>query len=80
MFGGKIGFPELVVLLFILVIILLPYWKIFQKAGYSGWLAICMFIPIVNIVVLFWFAFSKWPIQVQLERLRAGQGTSASPL
>ena len=79
MYGGKIGLPELAVVFFIVVVFVLPYVKIFQKAGYSGWLAICMLFPILNIIVLFWFAFSKWPIELQLERLRAGQGWNASP-
>ena len=74
MFGVKIGLPELVLLLVIFVVILLPYWKIFQKAGYQGWLAICMLVPILNVIVLFWFAFSKWPIELRLERMRTGQG------
>lgn len=80
MYGGKIGLPELLVLIVVIVLIVLPYVKIFQKAGHSGWLAICMLLPILNIIILFWFAFSKWPIEQQLERLRAGQGANALPL
>ena len=38
-----------------------PWAKIFAKAGYSCWLGVMMLIPLVNIVMLFWFAVSEWP-------------------
>jgi hypothetical protein len=34
-----------------------------------------MFIPFVNLIVLLIFAFSKWPVQRELELLRAGTGS-----
>jgi hypothetical protein len=43
------------------VIIIFPFWKIFEKAGFSGALSILMIIPIVNIVMIFYLAFSEWP-------------------
>jgi len=56
------------------VIVPLVWVQIFPKAGYSGWLAILIFIPLVNVITLFWFAFSKWPIQSEVEQLRAKGG------
>lgn len=38
----------------------IPFWKIFSKAGFSGWLALLAVIPIVNLVVLYYVAFSEW--------------------
>jgi len=35
--------------------------RIFSKAGYSRWLGLTMVIPLVNLVVLVWFAFADWP-------------------
>jgi len=46
------------VVFFILAVI--PMWKIFSKAGFSGWLALLLFIPLVNLVVLYYVAFSNW--------------------
>jgi hypothetical protein len=58
----SIGFPELIVILAVVALIIwLPWSRIFSKAGYSPWLSLTMFIPLVNLVVLFWFAFSEWP-------------------
>jgi len=60
-----IGFEELVVICFVVVFVLglvvLPYWKIFGKAGFSSWLSILMVIPIINIGMLFFLAFAGWP-------------------
>lgn len=49
----------------------LPDYLIFKKAGYSGVLGLGMLVPGVNVVLVFWFAFSEWPIHRQLKKLRA---------
>ncbi len=46
-------------LLFVSVLIV-PFWKIYSKAGFPGWLALLMFIPLVNLIVLYVVAFSEW--------------------
>lgn len=42
-------------------IILPPFWQIFSKAGFSGWLSLLMLIPLANLVVLYIVAFAEWP-------------------
>ncbi|MCL4794639.1 MAG: hypothetical protein KJZ84_08755 [Bryobacteraceae bacterium] len=54
------------------VIVAVPHWKLFERAGYSGALSLLMFIPLVNLIVLVWFAFSEWPA------LRAASATPAA--
>ena len=49
--------------LIMVVLIILPFWFIFSKAGYSRWLGLFMVVPIVNIVLLYYLAFSTWPSQ-----------------
>jgi hypothetical protein len=39
------------------VILVLPWWRIFSKAGFPVPLALLMWVPFVNLVLLFWFAF-----------------------
>lgn len=68
MFG--LGLPELIVQAFIGLIVNFPYWKIFSKAGFSGWLSFTQIIPILNIVVLFYLAFAEWPALRELDRLK----------
>jgi hypothetical protein len=43
-----------------LPVLLVPYWKIFSKAGFSGWMALLMILPLVNLIVLYVVAFSEW--------------------
>lgn len=54
-----------------IAIILPPFWKIFVKAGFSGWLSLLLLIPIANLVVLYIVAFTDWP------SLRRGQARPA---
>ena len=51
----------LIMCLIIVVLIILPFWFIFSKAGYSKWLSLLMVVPMVNIVMLYFLAFSTWP-------------------
>lgn len=37
------------------------YGRIVAKAGLSPWWALFMFIPIVNLIMIWVFAFAKWP-------------------
>jgi hypothetical protein len=46
-----------------LPIFIVPYWKIFSKAGFSGWLSLLMLVPLVNLIVLYVVAFSPWRVQ-----------------
>ncbi len=59
-------FGPLMMLVFAALIIV-PFWFIFRKAGYSQWLGVLMVVPIVNLVMLYFLAFSDWP------RLREGE-------
>ena len=50
-------------MLVIAALIVIPVWRICQKAGFSGMLALLIFVPLVNIIFLYWLAFTKWPSQ-----------------
>jgi heme/copper-type cytochrome/quinol oxidase subunit 4 len=60
MYMGPFG---LIMWLIIVILTILPFWFIFSKAGYSKWLSLLMVVPIVNIVMLYFLAFSTWPSQ-----------------
>lgn len=50
--------------LIILLILVLPAWlfsRVVSKAGFSGWWALLGVVPLVNLVALWIFAFTKWP-------------------
>jgi hypothetical protein len=46
----------------LIIAVLPPYWMIFKKAGFSPWLALLMYIPLANIIVLYFVAFSSWKV------------------
>lgn len=58
MFG--VGGFELLFVLFA-VILVIPFWKIFSKAGFPGPLSLLMLMPLVNLGMIFFLAFAKWP-------------------
>jgi hypothetical protein len=57
-FAGAYG----LVLLIVGILFVVCYWKIFAKAGYPGILALLAFVPVLNLIVLIWFAFADWPV------------------
>ena len=54
-----------------LVLMLVTWWKIFARTGMPGALAFLMAVPLVNIPLLLYLAFGKWPV---LERLKESEG------
>lgn len=64
-FGAFLGFGFLVVML-------VAWAQIFKKMGHSGAMALLFLIPVVNIIVFFWAAFSDWPVLRELRALRGG--------
>ena len=46
------------------------YVRIARKAGYSGWYAALLFVPVANLVVIVMFAFKEWPIEAEVRMLR----------
>jgi hypothetical protein len=48
-------------MLIIAALIVVPVWRICEKAGFSGVLSLLIFVPIANLIFLYWLAFSEWP-------------------
>jgi uncharacterized membrane protein YhaH (DUF805 family) len=69
----------LIIDLFIVAVSIAATVFIIRKAGYSGWWVLVSFVPIVNFVFLLIFAFSTWPVLVEVQRLRALSYGSGSP-
>jgi Zn-dependent protease with chaperone function len=45
-----------------IVIVIIPFWVIFKKAGMSPFLSLLMLIPIAGVVMLYVLAFSQWKV------------------
>jgi hypothetical protein len=66
----SIGLPELLVMCVFVSFFVIPFWKISEKAGYPAIAGFFMLIPFLNILLLFFFAFSEWPVLQELRALR----------
>ena len=62
--GDEMGFSilHLLILVVFLVIYLVPIVMIIRKAGYNGFWVLMLFVPLVNIIMLWVFAFANWPV------------------
>jgi hypothetical protein len=47
------------------ILAVIPAWKIVSKAGYNGAWSLLIFIPLINIIMMYVFAFSQWPTERQ---------------
>ena len=52
---------QIIIIVCIVALIIWPWFKIFAKAGFSGWMALLMLIPLMNVIMLFYLAFAEWP-------------------
>ncbi|NUB11519.1 hypothetical protein GAY28_01620 [Azospirillum brasilense] len=53
-----------IIVLLMLGVFALASWvqiRILKKTGYSGWWFLLSFVPVLNIVMIYAFAFSTWP-------------------
>ncbi len=52
----------IVIVLVCLAIVLIPYWFICKKAGFSPWLSLLNIIPLGNLVLIYVLAFAEWKV------------------
>ena len=55
------GILEIMLVIIVGVISIVPFWRIFSKAGFPAPLSLLMLLPLVNIVMIFFLAFAEWP-------------------
>ena len=68
---------ELVWILVLGVPLVIAGWRICAKAGYHGALGLLLLVPVANFVLILYLGFATWPVQRELESLRASQPPSA---
>jgi hypothetical protein len=52
----------LVFLLILMAIIIIPFWFILKKAGFSPWLALVNLVPFGTLIMLYVLAFAQWKV------------------
>lgn len=69
-----------VIIIAVLAFTIWAYWRMFEKAGYSGALSLLNLIPgfgpLICLIVL---AFGRWPIEDELAALRAANASRVPP-
>jgi nitrate reductase NapE component len=51
------------------IVLAVPLWKIFEKAGFPGAFGLLALLPVLNIIMFYYLAFSEWPaLQAHIER------------
>jgi len=45
------------------LIVIIPFWRICKRVGYSPWLSLLIALPLVNLIFLYILAFAQWPSQ-----------------
>jgi hypothetical protein len=66
MFGAVVGIPELLIILFIglgLLVVLYPAIRICRRLGFHPLLGVLSLVPVANVVLLWFVAVSEWPIE-----------------
>lgn len=54
-----LGLPWLIVA----VIAVVPFWRICKRVGHSPWLSLLVVLPLVNLIFIYYLAFSLWPAE-----------------
>jgi hypothetical protein len=60
---GSMSLWHWIIVLLYVAVIGVPGARILAKAGFSRWWTILVFIPVVNLVAFWTFAFMRWPLE-----------------
>jgi len=45
------------------IIMIIPFWRLCQRIGWSPWLSLLWAIPLLGVILTYILAFSAWPSQ-----------------
>ena len=48
---------------FVLFLWVFPLWRIIGKAGYPPFVSLLAIFPVVGLILLWWLAFARWPVE-----------------
>jgi hypothetical protein len=49
--------------LILVVIAVVPFWRICNRVGHSPWLSLLILLPLINLSFIYYLAFSEWPFE-----------------
>lgn len=59
-FGSGFAFGPIGVLV-LAIPLAVPFWRVCERVGFPEIVARLIFVPLVNLVFLYWLAFAEWP-------------------
>lgn len=62
--------------LVVTIVTALIFCRIFHKAGFHWALGLLMIVPIANVIMPFYLAFSDWPIEKELRAMKQSAGVT----
>ena len=65
-----LSFAILAMLIAMIVTTIFAIARIVQRAGYNGWWVLIIFVPIANMLALWYFGFGPWPKSITSARAR----------
>jgi hypothetical protein len=81
--GGPFASIFLIALFAVTLIVLaIAFYRLYQKAGFSGAIGLLMLVPVVNLGVALYLAFAEWPVLAELARVKllaASAAATATP-
>jgi len=77
--GGPLASIFLVALLAVtLIVFAIAFYRLYQKAGFSGAIGLLMLVPVVNLGVALYLAFAEWPVLAELARVKLLAASAAA--
>ena len=67
------------IILIVLAIIIVPFWFICKKAGFSPWLSLLNLVPLGGLILIYVLAFAEWKV-VPAPQVGLSAAVSASRL
>ena len=72
LFLGPYGSWIMIALLVLTYVVMaIALWRFLSKAGLTPAVALLMLVPVVNLGVVLWAAFTEWPVLREIARLKA---------
>ena len=62
MFSFGVALIALVVLVLLVWAFVAVFGRIVNRAGYSRWWLLTLVVPVLNVIMLWAFAFASWPV------------------
>jgi hypothetical protein len=51
-----------IVMIIVLAIVIIPFWFICKKAGFSPWLSLLNIVPLGGLILVYVLAFAEWKV------------------